>query len=107
MMKMMTGMAAAALAMGLMLPGSASAADTQRADGLRSGTPQITDVSAQRRWRRRYAARPYYRYPRYRYYPRRYYAPYAYAYPYPYYRPYYGPGFYFGGPGFGVGVGVW
>jgi hypothetical protein len=101
MTKIMGSLAAAALCLALSLPGSASATESQRSDGLRNETAKSTEVSAQRRWRRSRVVRRYYRYPRRYAYPRRWYRPRAYAYAYPYYRPYYGWPYY--GPTFSFG----
>jgi hypothetical protein len=97
----MGSLAAAALCLALSLPGSASATESQRSDGLRNDTAKPTEVSAQRRWRRSRVVRRYYRYPRRYAYPRYRYRPRAYAYAYPYYRPYYGWPYY--GPTFSFG----
>ncbi len=76
----------------------ASAADRTQTTNGASNQAQVehTDVSAQRRYHRRYYA------PRARYYGPRY----GYYRPYRYYRPYYGPGVGFGFWG-GPRVGVW
>jgi len=88
---------AVALLLALSLPGPTNALETKQREGLTKATPQATEISAQRRR----VVRRYYRYPRRYYRPYYAYRPYPYYYrPYPYYRPYYGPGVYFGAPGF-------
>ncbi|MPZ55641.1 MAG: hypothetical protein GEU91_03915 [Rhizobiales bacterium] len=105
MSKMLGSLATAAMLLAFALPGSASAAESKRADGIKSTAPQATEFSSQRRrWHRPRVWRRYgYRYPRYRYrYPR--YYPYYGAYaPYPYYRRYYGPRYWRPGVSFHFG----
>jgi hypothetical protein len=95
---MVVTLAAAGIAMAFAMPAKAD-----RAAGLNgvSNTAKVehTDISAQRRYYRRYYG------PRYR--PYRYWGPrYGYYRPYRYYRPYFGPGVSFGFWG-GPRVGVW
>ena len=93
MSRMLAGIAALALMGAAALPVSANAAEPQ--SGITKA--QVTDVSAQRHWRR-YGYGPRYRYwgPRYGYY----------GYPYrPYRYGYYGGYPYGYGPGIGVGIG--
>ena len=97
--------AAVALTAAFALPTQVGATE-KRADGVRTVTEQ-TDVSAQRRYHRRYVHRYYG--PRYGYYrarPYYYDAPYyAYAPRYRYHRPYYGPSVGVGVGPFGFGFG--
>lgn len=94
---MVVTLAAAGIAAAFAMP--AKADGTARANGVNNtAKAEHTDISAQRRYYRRYG---YYG-PRYRYWGPRY----GYYRPYPYYRPYYGPGVslgFWGGPR----VGVW
>lgn len=104
MTKYLAGIAALGFVGLAAMPVTATAAENQ--SGLTNASVQLTDVSSQRRWHRRYVYRHYYgprRYygPRYGYYGYGY--PYsAYGYPYRYYRP--GPAVSFGIGPFGFGV---
>jgi hypothetical protein len=100
MSKMLATCAAVAITAMFALPVPAGAAE-RNAAGVKQ-TTDLTDISAQRRYRRGYV-RHYYG-PR-RYYGGPYYAPYrAYGYD-PYYRPYYRPGLSVGVGPFGFGFG--
>jgi hypothetical protein len=105
MSKIYTLLAALLLAVMLALPGTASAGE-RRADGI-SKADQMHEFSAHRRhyrYVRHYG--PRYRHVRHYYGPRYRYGYYGYPYYRSYYRPaYWGPGFYAGPFGFGLGLG--
>jgi hypothetical protein len=100
MVKIVVGVAAAALLLALSFTAPANAAESRSIGAAKVTNSGITDFSA-RRYRRHYYSG--------RYYPRRYYGggygysqPYGY-YPSPYYQPYYGQRYYRPGLSFGFG----
>lgn len=118
-MRKFVGAAAAAAALSLagwisLAPASAALPDATISRDARPAQAQTTDISARRRYYRRYGYygpryyRPYYR-PYYRSYYRPYYRPYrpyyGYGYGYPYYRSYYRPAYYRPYPYYGYGYG--